>query len=68
MFSNKKITSFFKIIKKQTLSKTVEVKGGTLKVMSSFGVMFETIKSIKDGICPIIRIVDIRDIEDSKKE
>lgn len=40
------------------LARTKNVKGGTYKVMSGMGVVWETVKSLKEGVCPFVEFVD----------
>ena len=40
------------------VARTKTVKGGSYRVMTGFGVIWETLKSLKQGVCPIVEIVD----------
>ena len=51
-------------IKRTIIHRTAQVKGGSVKVMGVFGLLFEVIKSIKDGVCPFIEFVDEKDLKE----
>lgn len=52
------IKKFLKYLGNKFISKTQTVKGGTFKVVSGLGLIWEMVKSIKHGICPIVEFID----------
>lgn len=40
------------------IARTKNVQGGTYKVVTGFGVVWETLKALKQGVCPLIEFVD----------
>lgn len=58
------IERFGQWIKRITISRTAKVKGTSVQVMSGLGVLWETLKSIKHGICPFVEFVNEEDIEE----
>jgi hypothetical protein len=46
------------------IARTKNVKGGTYKVVTGFGVIWETMKSLYHGVCPLVEFVDEDEEED----
>ena len=49
------------------VARTKNVKGGTYKVVTGFGVIWETLKSLYHGVCPLVEFVD-EDEEEKEEE
>ncbi len=62
------IVAFIDWFKSAAVSRTAKVKGGSVKVMSGLGVAWETLKSIKDGVCPFVQFVDEEDIDKEEEK
>ena len=55
--------------KRKTVERTAKIHGGSVKVMGGLGVVWQTLKSIKQGICPFVEFVNEEDLEeDTPKE
>ncbi len=52
------ISNFFKFIGKKITHKTIEIKETRYKVMNVFGLLWNVLKSIKEGICPFVDFID----------
>lgn len=67
MFLWKSTCFIFSTLYNFFVARTKNVKGGSYRVMTGFGVIYETIKGIKQGVCPIVEFVDENDEEGTKE-
>jgi len=51
------------IIYSSLFSKTKQVGSGTVKVLGVFGILWNIIKSIKEGVCPFLEFIEEEDIK-----
>ena len=62
---HRKMCGFFQRFKEKSFEKTAKVKGGTVIVIGGIGLVWQTIKSIKNGVCPFVEFIDEEDFEDN---
>ncbi len=53
-----KISKFFKFIGKKITHRTTKIGTTGYKIMNVFGILWNTLKSIKKGICPFVDFID----------
>ena len=61
------IGSCFKSLFRWIYSKSVNVGGGTYRMIGSGGVIWETLRGIKNGVCPLVEFIDENDTENDPK-
>jgi len=50
------------------VARTKNVAGGSVKVMSGFGVLWMTLKSLKHGVCPFVEFIEDDDVVEEESE
>lgn len=68
MAINESFVKFGSWFKRTAFEKKAKVKGGNVKIMSGLGVVWETLKSFKQGVCPFVEFIDAEDVEDIEED
>jgi hypothetical protein len=50
-------------LRRSAVSKTTQVKGGSVKVLGVFGILWNVVISLYHGVCPLLQVVDDKDID-----